>query len=305
MIIENFEQIKKDFEFTEKDAQRIKELKPIMEKYIDEFVDSLYKFIFKLPNANKYLNNEEIINRHKEKLKEWYLDLFSGNYDEKYFEKLYKIGEKHDKLGIPTHYINATFNFIRRFFIRKINEEFGYSRERNLYVESLGKLLDINLDILTKSYIEEEITKYIGLSKIERKLLKISNRFANFLDLALLMALILMSFFVIGLFAYEIYEVITSQVSIEEGIIKTLGSLLILWAVAELMGEEIKHLQGGSFPITAFISVALAAIIRKILIVSLSPKDSKVLLSYGGILLALGIVYYLVVKKDKNIPQDH
>ena len=301
MIIENFEQIKKDFEFTEKDENRIKELKPVMEKYIDEFVERLYKFIFKLPNADKYLKNEEIIKKHKEKIKEWYLELFSGDYDEKYFEKLYKIGEKHDKLGIPTHYINATFNFIRRFFIEKINQEFGYSRERNLYVESLGKLLDINLDILTKSYIEEEITKYMGLSKLERKLLKISNRFANFLDLALLVALILMSFFVVGLFIYDIYEVINGSVSIEEGIIKTLGSLLILWAVAELMGEEIKHLQGGNFPITAFISVALAAIIRKILIVSLSPKDSKVLLSYGGILLALGIVYYLIVRKDKNI----
>ncbi|RUM62091.1 MAG: hypothetical protein DSY66_00630 [Persephonella sp.] len=300
MFIESFEQIKKDFDFTEKDENRIKELKPIMEKYKDEFVNRLYKFIFKLPNATKYLNNEEVVNRHREKLKEWYSDLFSGRYDEKYFEKLYKIGEKHDKLGIPTHYINATFNFIRRFFIEKINQEFGYSRERNLYVESLGKLLDINLDILTKSYIEEEITKYAGLSKLERKLLKVSNRFANFLDLILLMALIMMSFFVIGLFIYDIYEVLTGAVSIEEGIVKTLGSLLILWAVAELMGEEIKHLQGGNFPITAFISVALAAIIRKILIVSLSPKDSKTLLSYGAILLALGIVYYLITKKSKK-----
>lgn len=99
----------------------------------------------------------------------------------------------------------------------------------------------------------------------------------------------------------ETFEQINGSVSIEEGILKTLGSLLILWAVAELMGEEIKHLQGGNFPITAFISVALAAIIRKILIVSLSPKDSKVLLSYGGILLALGIVYYLIVRKEKSI----
>ena len=304
MFIESFEQIKKDYEFTEKDEERIRALKPVMEKYIDEFTDRLYKFIFKLPNADKYLKNEDIIKRHKEKIKEWYLELFNGKYDEKYFEKLYKIGEKHDNLGIPTHYINATFNFIRRFFIEKLNQEFGYSRERNLYVESIGKLLDINLDILTKSYIEEEITKYKGLSRLERKLLKVSNRFANFLDLALLIALILMSFFVIGLFIYDIYEVVNGNVSIEEGIIKTLGSLLILWAVAELMGEEIKHLQGGNFPITAFISVALAAIIRKILIVSLSPKDSKVLLSYGGVLLALGIVYYLIVKKEKYQPHS-
>ena len=298
-MLESFDQIKKDYEFTKLDEERIKELKPIMERYLDEFLERLYQFIFRLPDANKYLKDEEIKKRHQEKLKQWYLDLFSGNYDDRYFEKLHKIGEVHDQLGIPNHYINATFNFIRRFFIEKINQEFGYSRKRNLYVESLGKLLDINLDILTKAYIEEEISRYMQLSKLERKLVKISKRFADFLDMTLLVALILMSFFVIGLFTFDIYELITGKVSIEEGIIKTLGSLLILWAVAELMGEEIKHLRGGGFALTAFISVALAAIIRKILIVSLSPEDIRKLVAYGFVLLILGIVYFLIAKRNK------
>ncbi len=298
-MLENFDQIKKDYEFTAVDEERIKELRPIMEKHLDEFLDRLYKFIFRLPQAHKFFKNEEVKKRHTEKIKQWYKDLFSGNYDDRYFEKLHKIGEVHDQLGIPNHYINATFNFIRRFFIEKINQEFGYSRQRNLYVESLGKLLDINLDILTKAYIEEEISRYMKLSKLEKKLVRISKRFADFLDMTLLVALILMSFFVIGLFAFDIYELITGKVSIEEGIIKTLGSLLILWAVAELMGEEIKHLRGGGFALTAFISVALAAIIRKILIVSLSPEDIKKLVAYGFVLLILGIVYFLIAKKIK------
>ncbi len=299
-MIDDFKQIKKDYEFTEQDEKRLVELRPIMEKHVDDFLKDLYRFIFHLPNARKFLKDEETIKRHQAKLKEWYLDLFSGNYDDKYFEKLHKIGEVHDKLGIPNHYINATFNFIRRWFIKLLNKEFGYSRKRNLYVESLGKLLDINLDILTKAYIEEEITKYIQLSKLEKKLLKISMRFADFLDMILLGALIVLALFVIGLFIYEIFELLTGKVSIETGIIKTLGTLLILWAIAELLGEEIKHLKGSGFAVTAFISVALAAIIRKILIVSLSPEEVQKLLAYGGILLVVGIVYYLIKSKDQN-----
>jgi len=298
-MFDSFEQIKKDYEFTQKDEERIKKLKPIMEKYLNEFLDKLYAFIFKLPDAKKFFKDKQTIQRHREKIKQWYLDLFSGKYDDRYFEKLHKIGEVHDRLGIPNHYINASFNFIRRFFIEKINQEFGYSRERNLYVESLGKLLDINLDILTKAYIEEERNRFLELSRLEKKLIKISKRFSDFLDITLLVALILMSFFAIGLFGFDIYELVTGKVSIEEGIIKTLGSLLILWAVAELMGEEIKHLRGGGFAVTAFISVALAAIIRKILIVSLSPEDIRKLLAYGVVLLILGIVYYLISKKSQ------
>jgi uncharacterized membrane protein (DUF373 family) len=65
------------------------------------------------------------------------------------------------------------------------------------------------------------------------------------------------------------------------------------------MQEEIKHLKGGGFAIGAFIGVALAAVIRKILIVSLSAEKALELLSYGAIVLSLGIVYWLLAKKNR------
>jgi len=41
-MIENIEQIKKDFDFTQEDVERIKKLKPILEKYSDEFISRFY-----------------------------------------------------------------------------------------------------------------------------------------------------------------------------------------------------------------------------------------------------------------------
>ncbi|WP_457643618.1 protoglobin domain-containing protein, partial [Persephonella sp.] len=155
--MESFEQIKRDFDFKDEDVRNILRLKPVMEKYKEEFIDRFYKFIFRFPEAGRYLKSEEIIKRHQEKLREWYDDLFSGKYDYAYFHKLYRIGEKHVEIGLPTHYVNASFNFIRRFFIEKINQEFGLSEERNQLVASIGKLLDINLDVLTAAYREEEL----------------------------------------------------------------------------------------------------------------------------------------------------
>jgi len=294
--MESFEQIKKDFDFKKEDVKNILRLKPVMEKYKEEFIDRFYKFIFRFPEADRFLKSEEIIKRHQEKLREWYDDLFSGRYDYAYFHKLYRIGEKHVEIGLPTHYVNASFNFIRRFFIEKINQEFGLSEERNQLVSSIGKLLDINLDILTAAYREEELSRYQIMSKFEKILFVASKRFADMLDFALVGALILVSFFVIGLFIYDIYQLVFGLVSIEKGILMTLGTLLVLWAVSELMQEEIKHLKGGGFAIGAFIGVALAAVIRKILIVSLSAEKAIELLSYGAIVLSLGIVYWLLSK---------
>ena len=295
--MERFEQIKKDFEFKDEDVRNILRLRPVIEKYKEEFIERFYKFIFRFPGAGKYLKSEEIIKRHQAKLREWYDDIFSGNYDYAYFLKLYRIGEKHVEIGLPTHYVNASFNFVRRFFIEKINQEFGLSEERNALVVSIGKLLDINLDVLTSAYREEELSRYQIMTKFEKTLFVIAKRFSDMLDFALVGALVLVAFFVLGLFAYDIYQLIFGIVPFDKGILMTLGTLLVLWAVSELMQEEIKHLKGGGFAIGAFIGVALAAIIRKILIVSLSAEKSIELLSYGAIVLSLGIVYWLLKKK--------
>ncbi len=295
----DFEQIKKDFEFTKKDVKNIQKLKPVMVKYVDEFVERFYRFILRFPQSKKFLKDEETVKRHQEKLKEWYFDLFSGKYDYTYFLKLHKIGEKHVEIGLPTHYVNASFNFIRRFFIEKINKEFGLSEERNQLVASIGKLLDINLDVLTLAYREEELSRYEEMTALEKMLYSFSRKFADMLDFALVGALILVSFFVLGLFVYDVYQMVTMQTAFDKAIITTLGTLLILWAVSELMQEEIKHLKGGGFAIGAFIGVALAAMIRKILIASLSAEKYLQLLSYGAIVLALGIVYWLLSKREK------
>jgi uncharacterized membrane protein (DUF373 family) len=301
-MIENIEQIKKDFDFTHEDVERIKKLKPILEKYLDEFISRFYFFISKFPDYNQFLKNEDMIMRHKLELKNWFLDLFSGNYDESYFSKLYKIGEAHVKIGLPTHYVNAAFNFIRRFIIEKIDAEIQDRNERNLYVASIGKLLDINLDVLTLAYREEELIRYGALSKYAKILFVFAKRFSEIIDFAILGALVIVALFVFVLFGYDIYKVLFNIIPFEEGIVALLGSLLMLWAVAELMNEEIKHFKGAGFAITVFVSIALAAMIRKLLIASLSESGEKKameLAAYSFVILVLGIVYWLI-KKNKQ-----
>ena len=106
--------------------------------------------------------------------------------------------------------------------------------------------------------------------------------------------LILTSVFVLGFVGYEIYGIVTGLISVETGILKILGTLLIIWAIGELMNAEIHHLKGGKFAVTAFLTLAIAAVIRKILIATLSTEKVADILTLGGIVLALGVVYWLV-----------
>ncbi|WP_297886965.1 protoglobin domain-containing protein [Sulfurihydrogenibium sp.] len=302
-MIEEFSQIKRDFDFNQDDVENIRKLKPIFERYVDDFIDKFYEFILRFPQAKRFLKDEETIKRHREKVKKWFLELFNGNYDLEYFLKLKKIGEIHVKIGLPTHYVNASMNFVRRYIIDIIDKEIESRQERNRYVASIGKLLDINLDILTVSYREEELSKYAEMTKMEKMVFSFAKKFSDVIDLFILTALVIVALSVFFLFGYDLYKLVFNIVELEEGILAVLGSLLILWAVGELMSEELRHLKGGKFAITVFVGIALAAIIRKLFIASLgtdSEKKALDLLSYSAVILSLGIVFWLISKRESN-----
>lgn len=135
---------------------------------------------------------------------------------------------------------------------------------------------------------------------MEDNILIYLKKFNSFTDLFVAGALAIVSLLAIGLFSYDVYILLSGSRDLEEGILTVLGSLLILWASIELVHEEIKHLQGKSFDIGTFIMLAMTALIRKILIYSLSSEKSEQLIIIGGVLLGLALAYWLVEHANKN-----
>lgn len=76
--------------------------------------------------------------------------------------------------------------------------------------------------------------------------------------------------------------------------IHALGSLLILWTLSELLHSEIRHLRGEKIQVTIFIEVAVAALVRKLLILTTEGAALIDSALYLASLLVLGIVYWLL-----------
>lgn len=290
-----YSSLKVHYRFSKEDEALLVQMKPHMEACAEQFLDGFYEFIWNFGKTADFLKNQEVITRHRGKIREWYLDLFGGSYDIHYFLKLYRIGEIHVKLGLPTHYVNAAFNYVRIFVADCIGQQYRGEKDLTDRLKAFNRILDINLDVLTSSYREEEISRFLSLSAIEKKLLGSLKKASSYLNYMLAVALVLVAFFAVGLFGYDIYLLFSGQVDIERGILTVLGSLLILWAAIELINEEIKHLRGGGFALEAFITLAIAALIRKIMIFSLSSDKAMDVLLYGLLVLCLGIVYWLIV----------
>ena len=298
--MKEYTQLKEHYKFTEEEALILKKLQPRMEKLADTFIDEFYDYIWGFGRTAKYLKNNEIISRHKIKIKAWFMNLFSGKYDISYFLSIYKIGEIHVQIGLPTHYVNSAFTFVRTFVLKSIEENFENKEQHVREINAVEKIIDMNLDVLTSSYREEELGKFLSLSRTEKGILSSLKKFNSFINYFLAFALGIIAFFAIGLFVYDIYLLFFTDIKIEKGILTVLGSLLVLWASIELIHEEIKHLQGKGFAIGAFIMLAMAALIRKVLIYSLSTEKATELLIIAIVIVALAISYWLVSINKRN-----
>ncbi|MDY0123666.1 protoglobin domain-containing protein [Sulfurimonas sp.] len=295
--MQQHQSLKEHYKFTKEEALILKELQPRMEELSNRFIEEFYDYIWGFGSTAKFLKNQKIIDYHRTKIKAWFVNLFCGKYDLEYFTYLYKIGEIHVRIGLPTHYVNSAFTFVRTFIIKNLYENCENDRRSMMEIEAVEKIVDINLDTLTSSYREEELGKFLSLSKVEKIILSGLKRFNSYVNFFLAGSLALVAFFAIGLFGYDIYLLFFTDIGIEKGILTVLGSLLVLWAAIELIHEEINHLQGKGFAIGAFIMLAMAALIRKVLIYSLSSESGKELLIIGAVIVALAVAYWLVGAK--------
>ncbi len=293
------ERIKENYQFTSWDEKLLLKIVPIMEKEADGFVAAFYDKVSRFSNASKFLKDGVIIEKHKVSIRGWFLKLFSGPFDDDYLHYLEKIGYSHVKIDLPPHYVNVCISFARKYAIDMILKNIDECEERTDTIVAIGKLLDINLDILTSSYIEEEKNLFFISKKAESKLINFAERFSYGLNLLLVVGLVILGFIVLGLFAYDLTYIF--QGDMEKGLLATLGALLMLWVVIELVDTEVEHMRGAKFSVKVFISVAMVAVIRKVLVTTLKSEPAAVQAQYSLILAlaVLGLVYWLVSKTEK------
>jgi len=150
-------QMMENYRFTDKDAEVLTTLQPLMRTSLQPLLEGFYDFIFSFEHAKIFLNSPQILQKHRAGISAWFLDLFNGTYDDAYFHKLITISETHVKIGLPPHYVNTAFSYVRQFLDGLLLE---HSYEQAL--SSVHKIIDINLDILSLSYQEEEQQQLIN-----------------------------------------------------------------------------------------------------------------------------------------------
>ncbi|GAB6182386.1 protoglobin domain-containing protein [Thermodesulfovibrio hydrogeniphilus] len=293
-----FKEIKANYYFTKEDETRLLELKPVMEKRADKVVEALYQWINSNDSVKRIFKNEALAKHVMRLVKIWFIALFSGRYDNAYYDSLIRIGKRHERVGVEPHFMIRAINVMRNSILTILCEEIELEEIRTKYIVSINKILDINLDIINSAYIEEERRGYLPVYKVKSKVVQLGEVFSQLTSIILILGLITLTGAVIYLCGRDIYEILSGK--LEQSIITALGSVLILWVMLELINTEIAHLRGGKFKISVFVGVALVTTIREVMIGTLKHESTEFILSLIAAVLIIGIIYWLVKKTEER-----
>lgn len=274
------------------DEARLSRLAAVLKPEADRLAEEFYDYLSDDPYTAGFFPSDNAVRRRKETIKGWFGGLLSGLPDESALKRLRKIGKTHVRIGLDGHYVNAAMHFIRDFCRGALAAAVPDAAERTALETTLNKLLDLHLDVLTSSYREAELSKVFLSRKAESHLIRWTERLMHGLNLLLVIGLLAMAGAITALFVSDVVQAFSG--SLERGVIKALGSVLILWMMIELLQAEIRYLKGGHFQVTVFLELALVAFIRKLFVASLEKTEpvNFALLLAG--LLVLGLLFFLL-----------
>jgi len=300
--MESIKELVRHYGIADQDIDNLKKLGPVILEYKERLADEFYDYLLQIRETTLFLNDKPSVEIRKETLQKWLESLFCGTYDATYLEHLNRIGKVHVKIGLRGHYVNSAMTRVRLFCIEIIESSFSNATERLAMIRSLEKILDLNLDVMTSSFRDAELKTVTPLFKFEDALVTFTRKYVYGLNVLLVFGLFVIGLLTLGLFAYDLTYLFDGQY--EKALLSSIGSLLILWVVIELLNTEIKHLKGGGFAIRVFVSVALVAVIRKVLIASLQHDDYNAQWPLIASIATLGVVYWLIYKTEKEPNQS-
>ncbi len=295
----SIKEIKHDYRFVEEDEYRLATLRPLMAEHAEEVMSTINLWFRGTAGAMRYFSDETLRRHVYEVQREWFLDLFSGDYGNRWYEKLIRAGNGHVRRAVDIHYLHRVVNIVKNSCIGIIQKSIEDRTDATDKIISVGKILDISLNIIMTAYVEEEMRIYSPVYKVKSALVSFAEKFSQTTNHILVMALIGLTLGVVWLFAKDVMHLLVSG-DVEGGIIAALGSMLLLWLMIELMNTEIEHLKGGRFHISVFVGVALVTVIRELMIATLKHEQPAAIYVLIAGILVIGCVFWIVTRAEEK-----
>ncbi|WP_185961253.1 globin-coupled sensor protein [Telmatospirillum sp. J64-1] len=129
--------------------------KPTLEKNLGQIIMAFYQHMMNTPETREIIGGPDNIERLKAAQKEHWLQLFSGNFDEAYFQRALRIGHAHKQIGLEPRWYMGGYCFILNKLVRLARETYPIQPKRQLgVIEAINKAVFLDMELAISAYEE-------------------------------------------------------------------------------------------------------------------------------------------------------
>ncbi|MBC9784436.1 globin-coupled sensor protein [Heliobacterium chlorum] len=142
----------------------LQEIRPIIEKHVDEAVDVFYGHLGSIPEMREFITRHSTVERLKKTMRAYLLSLAPLRLDDDYAANRHKIGEAHDRIDLPPYWYTSAYQLYYNFFIPKIMDAYTDKDRAKAAITALLTITNLDQQLVMSSYLDSYTS---GLSKKE------------------------------------------------------------------------------------------------------------------------------------------
>jgi signal transduction histidine kinase len=114
--------------------------------------ERFYEVLMSNPSARQMLSDAAQVERLKQTLRHWLVELMGGPWDEHWYARRRRIGQVHVRVGLPERYVYLAMNTVREELLR-LAIELGGPRGPHMARDVMA-ICDLELAIMSSTYLE-------------------------------------------------------------------------------------------------------------------------------------------------------
>jgi truncated hemoglobin YjbI len=137
------------------DGTRLAAFLPRVEHLLPEITERFYQLLLEQDNLGPLVAGR--IDRLKQTHTQWLRGLFSGSYDQDYFQEQMRVGFVHVKVNLDSVWVDAVMSVLRRELHAAVLDAAGGDEEASAVYGSLIKVIDLSLMTINMAYNEHRM----------------------------------------------------------------------------------------------------------------------------------------------------
>ncbi len=157
------------FDIGPADRQLLHDLAPLARQTVDGIVAEFYDHLLRFPELARLLHEEPgRLERLEAAQRAYFLGLTEGRFDEDYFETRLRVGDAHQRIGLPPAWYLGGFALYLRLSLRALIREIGEGERLLPVLEALIKAIFLDVSLAMNTYIYGGFVQREMASELER-----------------------------------------------------------------------------------------------------------------------------------------